>query len=398
MPTAIKELDSDIDSGFGPSHHADELWLSDVREPNLLLAWSSMQQSVDGSPTDPIGGGIPAIGHGFGYDTAQYSVAHGRGDFFGITDDHSGHSSTLCCCPAYRKGAGAPFVEQLGVGWTERCGSLQPQWVYPRDALTGIMAVGGPQGDDGTLVIPATPTSGSGTVTGLAFEPHLLIGNLGRDTGFASLCAMGFGICGPDLSQWSHSLGSVSFGSPSLRKKVLDDDRWISIVWGGAVAMQIEVTGFTSDGFTYNYSNTSGDAWSIAYIACYFESEEIAVGVATEGTSSISTGWRPEGALYASVDNSDTSLHDDVMLSVGGGTNDLQRVASMYPDGRRWNTGVIRLEDGNIATHALASSGINFSWSGGSNNALFGYLIWGRSRATGRGGCYQPSIYRLVKY
>jgi hypothetical protein len=405
MATAMTDIDSLVDSGFDPGITLSAVWKSNIKQPQMLFAWGALQRVLDDTPNDI--GYITAMGLGWGHGANQNGVFAGYGDFVGIlADDPIGSTGSLVSIPGFRPGVGAPNFENVGMSFLPQCGAMQASFQYPRDVLTAVMAIGGPLGSTiNGLTIPASPASGGGTVSGLAFEPTLLMFRWAFNVGFGGPANMAYGACGPDLSQWGVAVGGISFGGFAARVKYFGTGTVLNLVYDGAFVASVTITGITSDGFTYTYQRfdtaaTTGAAWSIFYQAFNFASGEVEVGTGSEGSSGFTTGWRPEGAVYGHGDcpeGLEGGPTGDTGFGFGGGNHLMQRLGYAGADGRRYETGVMRFTGGNKATQSITSTGVSLSWSG-SGSSKFGYITWGRSTVTGRSLCSRPQIYRLVRY
>lgn len=426
MATAMVDFDSNFNSGFDPAVYVGipDPWLTDVREPHVAFGFGCMQDAV-GAAANYLGGNT-GMGLGWGYlppvgGPVHSGVMYGYGDFVGILADDYFAYCALSGLPYYRSGAGAPPLENCSLVWPVGCGKIQSQYVYPRNALTGCIAVGGPDAIHGNFVLPNfTSITGSGTVTGLPFQPNLLFLHWVWGGNFDGNHSLGWGACGSDLTQFSCAIQGGSWRSFDIRSHAFHSNYILNLYYENVLTARITIDAINADGFDYSWERFGGiyDAypWTFHWQAYDFPTDEIQVGMGTFGDDSITTPWEPEGIVYWSANCPEGWSNPHGNFAIGssagggiraqGGNPAMQRVASAGHGGRQYDEGVIRFtsytpfDPGGLgfATHTITATGADLSWTGGSNSKRFGYFAWGRS-SLGRPNCKSlAQIYRLVRY
>lgn len=404
------DFDSNQDSGFAPDPRIGipDPWLSNLRDPLMTFGLVSMQDAV-ATYSAPNGsgnykGGNTGCGWGWGYGNNQGGVMYGYGDFIGIlADDQFGYTALGGMC-YYRSGAGAPPLENLSVQWPGDCGAIQSVYVYPRDALSTVCAIGGVEGQAASTTLPGLEDQQNltGAVTGLPFQPNLILARWAWNGNFDGNMSIGWGACGSDLTQFGCAIQGGSWRPFSIRSHAFHSGMALPIYYENDRVLEFTIDSITSDGFTYTYDrfdtgHTSsagvGHTWTVHFHCFRFPSDEVLVGIGENGDATVDTPWRPEGIWYASANcpegHSNPGGNFALGASMGVGMREqagMQRVIAGGHGGRVYADGVICFQsytpfeaDGiSFARQTITANGADLDWPVlGGNSKKFGYVAWG---------------------
>jgi len=152
--------------------------------------------------------------------------------------------------------------------WTENLGMPFNDMVF---GGTGVQAQVG--------AIAGTLTGSTHTVTGLPFQPDLIVfcctNGRNQDLHFTAGGDWHFGACGPDLTQWTYGIWAQWFGS-EYRGHNWSEGHILAGDGG-----YITVDSITSDGFTLGYTY---QATELNYCAMKFDNTSCKVGMFTQPT------------------------------------------------------------------------------------------------------------------
>lgn len=154
----------------------------------------------------------------------------------------------------------------LSTGFTLNWGTTVTGYIVHYLALGGtdVLASGG-------NIAPRT-TAGSQSVTGLAFQPKLVL-FLYASSNTASGASAGYGWAASATNRWATSMSAAAgatMASNVLASRIQDTTKCVSQLLGGGsttVTEAVDLTSMNSDGFTMNWTTATGTTHAIYYLA-----------------------------------------------------------------------------------------------------------------------------------
>ncbi len=265
--------------------------------------------------------------------------------------------------------------------------------------------------------------AGSGTVsvTGLTFQPDLVLYSWVNQASFGSngptndQLACSFGAF-DGTNQWSAAARTafwLTIGGNARASRFSDSQIAANIDFPGYP--RIEAVSLNADGFTLNYLSANS-SYILMYHAIADPGGQFAVGVGTEGDTSISPGFAPDAVFFG---NSGCTAFDATQGggSMGFGCVDsaLNQYAGWQAGGQGsvnntrcyWDTAAIAISEHRngvptndaeaIVTSMGASPALTWTIGGGGGNK-FGWVAIKTSQGSGYLGCgLVGQIYRWLK-
>lgn len=387
-------------------------------KPRAAIAFGH-DRGATGSPTQDVGSAA------FGFADESRRASHAA---IGIYSNPVENSGSAHITPS----VGASLYGVLDGGVTAVFTGLQSMDVYDCGGVD-LQTGGGTTNDDYALMLLSSrnmdsyvgsfsPSStGSMSVTGVGFEPDLILFTSGRRTGnpsaaFGEYAAMSVGACDGSLNQWCAATGCGEYVAGTLGRgsRMSDTKAFIQIRHAYA---DFAVTSMDSDGFTVNVGTATSNL--VVFLALKAPNGAFKVGTATEGDTSLSAGFTPEAMLFASSGvTAFGSEQSGAVMCLGGATevNTLERSgwgaggtpATSTNYYKYWSHDAISLKlhtsgspSSNDASANISSwgSSVGLNWtSGGSNGVKFGWVAMKLGKSAGYDSCghfQMPQIYRV---
>jgi hypothetical protein len=263
---------------------------------------------------------------------------------------------------------------------------------------------------------------GNVSVTGLGFRPKLMLFSFSGwpqfDVPVSFIGEQAYWAYGAadGTNQWSVSASSGGWLTGGDRHVKMKDGVVIcNPAFAGGV-VDVTLVSFDADGFTVNYGGAFPSY--VTWIALDDVDGEFAVGIGTEGDSSITPGFQAEAAIFANCGQTTTSGASIAAATMGvGGSDDALRQAAGFAAGEGFRQNAKYWQNSAIAIHKAATgfpwdlsaeayatsfgpTTVGLNWTtGGSGGVKFGWVAVKTSPGPGFDGCGGPigQIYRWLK-
>lgn len=181
---------------------------------------------------------------------------------------------------------------------------------FPMTGLTNLKAI----------AFNTPGATGDVDYTGFGFQPDgcLLFGVNTSSADVTTNCGFYMGFCGSDLTQMSVATKlAITAGSLASGNKIGSNVRILTAATNaGATSVRhaATVASFLADGVRFNYTTSADTAYRFVLVAWKgVESTcvETTVASGATGAMSVTTGWRPNAALFCHIDSTTSSSNDE---------------------------------------------------------------------------------------
>ncbi len=234
----------------------------------------------------------------------------------------------------------------------------------------GVLFLGGRKMKAKAGIVQFSP-GGSLSVTGLGFEPQLLIFHSAR-SGIGANDGGAFAMGTTDgTNQWSYAWDSPYLVDGDVNPSQMQTGVWRNdlcavMVTNPSVSTEVEITSLDSDGFTVNVITAGSELWS--YLAIADPGGEFAVGEATQDDASITVGFEAEAMLFASGGRDDYTVSVSFASGSLGGASQAAQVGGCTAQrinnaDRYWNSSALAMIDTGTLGPSLKAEMVVDGWN-----------------------------------